>query len=85
MKATEIAKFKKKLIGTVVSDKSSKTIVVAISRRFKDRRYNKFVSQTKKYHAHDEEETASIGDKVVIIESKPLSRLKKWELFNIVK
>ncbi len=85
MKATEVVQFKKKLIGTVVSDKSTKTVVVVVHRRFKDKKYNKFVSQTKKYHAHDEKELASAGDRVVIIESKPFSKLKKWELLNVLK
>jgi small subunit ribosomal protein S17 len=76
-------KFKRKLEGTVTSDKSDKTVVVTVVRRFKDKRYSKFVTSTKKYHAHDESNTAKIGNKVVIIESRPYSKLKKWELYKI--
>jgi small subunit ribosomal protein S17 len=77
---TEVTKFKRKLKGVVVSDKSDQTIVVNVKRRFKHPIYSKFVNKTKKYHAHDAENTAKIGDVVTIIESKPYSKLKKWEL-----
>lgn len=73
-------KFKRKLKGTVVSDKSDKTVVVAVTRRFKHPIYSKFVNSTKKYHAHDEKNTAKVGDVVTIIESRAHSKLKKWEL-----
>lgn len=76
-------KFKKTLDGIVVSDKNDKTIVVKVTRRFKDDVYSKFVSTSKKYHAHDEAGKAKIGDVVTIIESRPYSKLKKWELFKI--
>ncbi|MBI2521297.1 MAG: 30S ribosomal protein S17 [Bdellovibrio sp.] len=82
---SDVAKFKRKLEGTVISDKTAKTIVVSVTRRFKHGAYGKFVNQTKKYHAHDEAKSAKIGDKVVIIESRPFSALKRWELFSIVK
>lgn len=74
---------KKTLDGIVVSDKNSKTIVVKVTRRFKDSIYSKFVSSSKKYHAHDEAAKAKSGDMVTIIESRPYSKLKKWELFKI--
>ena len=80
---SSVEKFKRKLEGTVVSDKSAKTIVVSVTRRFQHGSYGKFVNQTKKYHAHDEKKTAKIGDKVVIIESRPFSALKRWELLTI--
>lgn len=73
-------RFKRKLKGTVVSDKSDKTVVVAVTRRFKHPIYSKFVNSTKKYHAHDEKNTAKVGDVVTIIESRAYSKLKKWEL-----
>jgi small subunit ribosomal protein S17 len=79
---TEVKKFKKTLDGTVVSSKNDKTIVVKVTRRFKDNVYSKFVSSSKKYHAHDEANTANVGDTVTIIESRPYSKLKKWELFS---
>jgi small subunit ribosomal protein S17 len=80
---TDVKKFKKSLTGTVVSDKNEKTIVVKVTRRFKDPVYSKFVSSSKKYHAHDEGTKAKVGDMVTIIESRPYSKLKKWELFKV--
>jgi small subunit ribosomal protein S17 len=76
-------KFKRKLYGVVTSDTNEKTFVVNVVRRFKHRTYNKFVSQSKKYHAHDNENKAKVGDKVTIIESRPYSKKKKWELLSI--
>lgn len=72
--------FKRKLKGVVVSDKSDQTIVVKVERRFKHPIYSKFVKKAKKYHAHDAENRAKTGDVVTIIESRPFSKLKKWEL-----
>ena len=74
---------KKTLTGTVVSDKNEKTVVVKVTRRFKDPVYSKFVSSSKKYHVHDEASKAKVGDLVTIIESRPYSKLKKWELFKV--
>lgn len=76
-------KFKRKLRGLVVSDKADKTIVVKVQRRFKHPIYSKFVNKTKKYHAHDEANTAKVGDLVTIIESRSHSKLKKWELVSV--
>ena len=75
--------FKRKLDGVVVSEKNDKTIVVKVERRFKHRTYSKFVNESKKYHAHDESSQAKTGDLVTIIESRPYSKLKKWELFKV--
>ena len=83
MSATEHKAFKRKLEGVVVSATNDKTIVVNVVRRFKHRTYSKFVNKSKKYHAHDVENKAQVGDKVTIIESKPYSKLKKWELVAI--
>lgn len=77
--------FKRTLTGEVVSDKTAKTIVVKVERKTMHPKYNKFVTTSKKYHAHDEKELGSIGDVVTIIESKPHSKLKRWELVSIVK
>ncbi len=79
----ENTKFKRKLYGVVVSDVNDKTIVVNVVRRFKHRTYNKFVSKSKKYHAHDIDNKAKAGDRVTIIESRPYSKKKKWELLSI--
>lgn len=76
-------RFKRKLNGVVVSDKTDKTIVVSVTRRFKHPKYSKFISLSKKYHAHDANNSAKIGDKVTIIESRPYSKLKKWELIGV--
>lgn len=81
-KTTE-QKFKKKLNGTVVSVSGAKSIVVKVERRFKHPMYRKFVTRSKKYHAHDEATKAEVGNMVTIIESKPHSKLKKWELFSV--
>lgn len=75
--------FKRKLEGVVVSTKNNKTIVVNVTRRFKDLDYSKFVNKTKNYHAHDEELVAKTGDRVTIIESRPFSKLKKWQLVSV--
>ena len=77
---SEQTKFKRRLKGTVVSAKSDKTIVVRVQRRFKHPMYSKFITKSKKYHAHDEANTAKKGDTVTIIESRAFSKLKKWEL-----
>ena len=75
--------FKKTLEGTVTSDKADKTITVTVIRKFKHKKYSKFIHDSKKYHAHDEKNVAKTGDRVVIIESKPHSKLKKWELLKV--
>jgi small subunit ribosomal protein S17 len=77
--------FKRTLSGEVVSDKSAKTVVVKVERKTMHPKYNKFVTKSKKYHVHDEKELASVGNVVTIIESKPYSKLKRWELVSIVK
>lgn len=82
---TQTQVFKRKLTGVVVSDKSTKTIVVKVDRKTMHPKYHKFVTQSKKFHAHDEKEQAKIGDAVTIIESRPRSALKRWELLTINK
>tara|TARA_B100000963_G_C22606059_1_gene662552 strand:- start:1377 stop:1634 length:258 start_codon:yes stop_codon:yes gene_type:complete len=69
---------KRILSGTVVSSNSSKTIVVNVTRRIKHKLYKKIIRRTKKYHAHDEKNEFNVGDVVSIVESKPISKLKKW-------
>ena len=73
---------KKVLEGKVVSDKSNKTIVVEVKRRFTHPFYGKVISRSKKYHAHDEKNKFKKGDVVKIIESKPISKLKSWEVID---
>ena len=79
---SETKTFKRTLKGVVVSDKTDKTVVVKVQRRFKHPIYSKFVTKTKKYHAHDEANAAKVGDVVTIIESRPFSKLKKWQLVS---
>ena len=73
---------KRILEGKVVSDKSDKTIVVEVKRRFVHPFYGKVISSSKKYHAHDEKNKFKKGDLVKIIESKPISKLKSWEVVD---
>ena len=77
--------FKRTLTGEVVSDKTTKTIVVKVERKTMHPKYNKFVTASKKYHVHDEKELASAGNLVTIIESRPPSKMKRWELVSIQK
>lgn len=69
--------------GVVVSDKSDKTVVVNVTRRFQHKTYKKFISKSKKYHAHDEENKAKVGDRVVLVESRPYSKTKTWRVISI--
>ena len=74
---------KRILSGVVVSSNSNKTIIVNVTRRIRHKLYKKIIRQSKKYHAHDEKNEFSIGDTVSIIESKPISKLKKWKVISI--
>lgn len=76
---------RKSRVGIVVSDRMDKTIVVQIVRRAKHPLYGKIVKITKKYKAHDEQNEAKLGDKVMITEARPLSKDKKWRLVQIVE
>lgn len=76
-------KFKRKLEGKVVNSSLDKTIVVSVTRKFKHLTYSKFITRSKKYHAHDNDNIAKVGDAVIIIESKPFSKLKKWALLKV--
>jgi len=71
--------------GVVFSNKMDKTITVAIKWKEKHPIYQKFVSKTKKYHAHDEKNDCNIGDTVKIMETRPLSKLKRWRLVEIIE
>ena len=76
---------RKERIGVVVSDKMQKSIVVAIKDREKPPLYGKFVKKTKKFHVHDENNEAHVGDTVSIMETRPLSKTKRWRLVEIVE
>ena len=73
---------KKILQGTVVSNKQNKTITVLVERKFKHPMLKKVIRRSKKYSAHDEENKFNTGDKVKIMESKPISKLKRWVVIN---
>ena len=76
---------RKELIGIVVSDSMDKTVVINVERRFPHPVYKKYVTRSKKYYAHDENNKCESGDTILIQESKPLSRLKRWRVKEIVK
>jgi len=82
---TEKRGHKNEKIVEVVSTKMAKTIVVEVTRRVPHPVYKRIVSKRKKFYAHDENQTAQIGDVVRIIECRPLSRLKRWELGNVLR
>ncbi|HWC25732.1 MAG TPA: 30S ribosomal protein S17 [Solirubrobacteraceae bacterium] len=72
-------------VGTVVSSKADKTIVVRIDVARRHRRYQKIVRLTSKLHAHDEDNAANEGDRVRVVESRPLSRTKRWKLVEVLE
>ncbi|MCC6862258.1 MAG: 30S ribosomal protein S17 [Bryobacterales bacterium] len=76
---------KNEKIGQVVSARMQKTIVVEVSRRVPHPLYKRIVTKRKKFYAHDEEGTARLGDVVRIIESRPYSRLKRWQLAEVIR
>lgn len=78
-------KLRKTRIGLVVSDKMDKSIVVAVERKVKHPMYGKFIKTTSKFKAHDENNTCGIGDKVLIMETRPLSKTKNWRLVEIIE
>ena len=73
---------KKILNGKVIKDKNDKTVVVIVKRKYSHSFFKKVITSSKKYHAHDEKNKFKIGDEVKIIESKPFSKNKKWEVLN---
>ena len=76
---------KNEKVGEVVSTKMQKTIVVQVSRRVPHPLYRRIIKKHKKFYAHDEQSTARVGDVVRIVECRPLSKLKRWTLIEIVK
>ena len=71
--------------GVVVSDKMDKTIVVLIKRKTKHPLYGKIINRSKKFKAHDEENVCGVGDKVEIMETRPISKDKRWRLVNVIE
>lgn len=82
--AEERTPLRKTRVGTVVSDKNDKTIVVSVERTARHRIYHKVIRRTKKYHAHDPNNTATLGDVVRIEEAAPTSKTKRWALVEIL-
>src|SRR6185436_5651304 len=76
---------RKERLGEVISNKMTKTIVVRVERRFPHPRYRKIVTSYKKFYAHDEKSEAKPGDRVRIEETRPLSKLKRWRLVQVVE
>jgi small subunit ribosomal protein S17 len=81
----ETRNLRKERIGIVSSNKMEKSITVAVKWKEKHPIYGKFVSKTKKFHAHDEKNECNIGDTVKIMETRPLSKTKRWRLVEIVE
>ena len=81
----ESRNLRKDRTGVVFSNKMDKTITVAVKWKEKHPIYGKFVNKTKKYHAHDEKNDCNIGDTVRIMETRPLSKLKRWRLTEIIE
>lgn len=82
---SEQAKTARVLTGRVISNKGNKTITVLIERRERHPIYNKYVRQTSKIHAHDEDNTCGEGDLVTIAEGRPISKTKSWRLVEVVE
>jgi len=72
------------IVGTVTSSTMDKTATVTVIRRVRDRRFHKFLTRRVKYHVHDEHNTAKVGDLVEIVESRPMSKTKRWRLLNTI-
>ena len=81
----ETRNLRKERTGVVFSNKMDKSITVAVKRKEKHPIYGKFVNKTKKYHAHDEKNECNVGDTVKIMETRPLSKTKRWRLVQIIE
>lgn len=76
---------RKSKVGVVVSDKMSKTAIIAVERRVKHPVYKKYIKRTTKYTAHDARDECQVGDKVKIIETRPLSKTKRWQVVEVLE
>ena len=85
MTATSKERNRRSVVGTVVSDKMDKTVVVQVERLVKHKLYHKYIRRHKKLAAHDETNACRIGDKVLITESRPLSKSKKWRVGKVIE
>lgn len=78
-------KFNRTLSGRVTSNKTDKTVTVLVERKIKHPLYGKFITSSKKYHAHDSSNQFSVGDNVLIEECRPISRTKSWRVIKLLK
>ena len=85
MSETQRRTVRKTREGTVVSNKMAKTVVVALVERVRHPKYDKFVVRTKKFYAHDENDDAKVGDRVRIVETRPLSKTKRWRVVEVLE
>lgn len=76
---------RKSIIGRVTSDKMDKTVVIAVDRHIKHPLYGKTLKRTQKLHAHDENNDCNIGDRVRVMETRPMSKSKRWRLIDILE
>ncbi len=75
----------KQVIGVVASDKMNKTRVVTVTEQYRHPQYGKYLKRTQKFHVHDEKNDSKQGDKVLIIETRPLSKTKRWRLMQVLE
>jgi small subunit ribosomal protein S17 len=85
MSETTVRTTRKTREGLVVSSKMNKTVVVALVERVRHPKYDKFVVRTKKFYAHDEANDAKVGDKVRIVETRPMSKTKRWRVVEVLE
>jgi small subunit ribosomal protein S17 len=76
---------RRRLVGTVTSNKMDKTVVVVVNRLVREPKYKKYVRKRSKYKAHDERNECNVGDQVLLVETRPLSREKRWRIQEIVE
>jgi small subunit ribosomal protein S17 len=83
--STEARGARRRIIGVVTSNKMQKTVVVQVERRVKDRKFHKYTTTRERYKAHDEKSEYKIGDRVEIVETRPLSKDKRWRVARLVE
>ncbi len=85
MEQTEERALRKERIGVVTSTKMDKSVTVSVERREKHPKYGKFIKKTKRFMAHDEKNECGVGDTVRIMETRPMSKLKRWRMVQIIE
>ncbi|MBU6274068.1 MAG: hypothetical protein RLZZ121_736 [Bacteroidota bacterium] len=83
--AEQPRRFRKEKVGVVVSNKMNKSITISVEKKVKDNMYHKFIKSSRKFMAHDEENTCNVGDRVRIVETRPLSKNKCWRLVEVIE